>query len=139
MQKQLRCHHVGNRATSSITRSGQNFTANWWPQPILSTIARYEGASTHANAIYTLNRDINTQCRQLSIIAKQEVRQLIVQHGVESRLEYISIFVRNALGMKLFRPCMQVTCWASTHIYSTCCVLVLRWFNMLTVQETTIV
>ena len=44
---------------------------------------------------------MKTQYEGVFFVAKLEARQLTVQRGVESVLVYISIFVRNALGMQL--------------------------------------
>ena len=44
---------------------------------------------------------MKTQYEGVFFVAKLEARQLIVQCGVESGLVYISVFVRNALGMQL--------------------------------------
>jgi len=44
---------------------------------------------------------MKTQYEGVFFVAKVEVRQLIVQGGVESGLVYMSIFVPNALGMQL--------------------------------------
>ena len=44
---------------------------------------------------------MKTQYEGVFFVAKLEARQLIVQRGVESGLVYMSIFVRNALGMQL--------------------------------------
>ena len=44
---------------------------------------------------------MKTQYEGVFFVAKLEARQLIVQRGVEFGLVYMSIFVRNALGMQL--------------------------------------
>jgi len=44
---------------------------------------------------------MRTQYEGVFFVARLEAGQLIVQHGVESGLVYMSIFVHNALGMQL--------------------------------------